>query len=42
MLNCGDVLCVLGKGAEDFQKVNGKRCEYSDLDVVKELLNKKD
>lgn len=42
MLNCGDVLCVLGKGAEDFQKVDGKKCEYSDLDVVKELLNKED
>jgi len=37
---CGreDVLCVLGKGAENFQKINNERIEYSDIEVVKNLL----
>lgn len=38
MLNNGDVLCVLGKGSENFQKINDERIEYSDIDVVKRLL----
>ena len=38
MLSNGDILCVLGKGAENFQKINEERIEYSDLEVVKRLL----
>lgn len=33
-----DILCVLGKGAEDFQKIGEERIAYSDLDVVENLL----
>lgn len=38
MLKGGDVLCVLGKGAENFQKINDERVDYSDIDIVKKLL----
>ena len=37
-LKSGDILCVLGKGAENFQMIEGERKEYSDLEVVKRLL----
>lgn len=33
-----DILCVLGKGAEDFQKINEIRLPYSDLETVEEIL----
>ncbi len=33
-MNVGDVLCVLGKGAEEFQKIGEERIAYSDLEVV--------
>ena len=33
-----DILCVLGKGAENFQKINDDRVDYSDIEVVKRLL----
>lgn len=38
MLQHGDILCVLGKGAEDFQKIDGERIAYSDIDEVKKVL----
>ena len=38
MLNKDDILCILGKGAENFQKIGDKRIEYSDIEVVKNLL----
>ena len=38
MCGDGDVLCILGKGAENFQKINDERLEYSDIEVVKRLL----
>lgn len=37
-LKSGDILCVLGKGAENFQMIECERKEYSDLEVVKRLL----
>ena len=30
----GDVVAILGKGAEEYQDVNGVKAPYSDLDVV--------
>lgn len=38
ILKSGDVLCILGKGAEDFQKIGEERIAYSDLGVVENLL----
>ena len=38
LLDDGDILCVLGKGAENFQKINNERIKYSDIEVVKRLL----
>ena len=37
----GDIVCVLGKGAEDFQKIEKERVPYSDLDIVKKLSKEK-
>lgn len=37
-LESGDVLCLLGKGAEDFQKIGNERIYYSDLEEVNKLL----
>lgn len=37
-LSGGDILCVLGKGAEDFQKIGDERIPYSDLQVVEEYI----
>ena len=38
LLGSNDILCVLGKGAEDFQKIDGERIAYSDIDEVKRVL----
>ena len=38
LLKSNDILCVLGKGAEDFQKIDGERIAYSDIDEVKRVL----
>ncbi len=35
-----DTLVLLGKGAEKYQKIKGNLVDYSDVDVVKKLLNK--
>ena len=40
ILQAGDIMCVLGKGAEDFQKIGGERIPYCDLDVVEEMLKR--
>ena len=34
-----DTLVILGKGAEKYQKINGKLVEYSDIEVVEKLVN---
>lgn len=34
----GDIICVLGKGAENFQTINKNRVPYSDLEVVKKII----
>lgn len=36
-----DTVAVLGKGAESYQEIKGKKFPYSDVDVVKSLLVKK-
>lgn len=33
-----DILCVLGKGAEDFQKIGDEKIHYSDLETVEQLI----
>ena len=38
----GEVLLILGKGDEDYQEINGVKYPFSDQEVVKEILNKKD
>jgi len=34
-----DTLVLLGKGAERYQKINGKLVDYSDIEVVENLVN---
>lgn len=34
----GDIFCILGKGAEDFQTIGEDRVPYSDLEVVKDFI----
>lgn len=38
----GEILLILGKGDEDYQEINGVKYPFSDQEVVKEILNKKD
>lgn len=38
----GEILLILGKGDEDYQEINGIKYPFSDQEVVKEILNKKD
>ena len=33
-----DTLVVLGKGREDYQDVEGKKVEYSDIEIIKKYL----
>lgn len=35
-----DTVAILGKGSETYQEIKGKKFPYSDIDVVKGLLNK--
>ncbi len=35
----GDTIAILGKGAETYQEIRGKKIPYSDLDVVNYLLH---
>jgi len=34
-----DAVVILGKGCEDFQKINNERIPYSDVDTVKEFIS---
>ncbi len=36
-MNDSDILCVLGKGAEDFQKIGDEKIHYSDLETIEQL-----
>lgn len=36
-----DILCILGKGAEDFQKIGDERVKYSDIEVVENIIKGK-
>ena len=40
LMDNGDTLVVLGKGAENFQTIGDERREYSDTTVVKKLIGK--
>ncbi len=40
LAGCSDTVAVLGKGSEVYQEIKGKKIPYSDVDVVKSLLNK--
>ncbi len=42
MLKENDTLVVMGKGAENFQKIGKEKLPYSDLDIVQELIKKTD
>ena len=33
-----DTVAILGKGAEEYQEIKGKKFPYSDVDVVRNLL----
>ena len=33
-----DIVLVLGKGREEYQEVNGEKCNYSDLLIIEEYL----
>ena len=33
-----DTVAILGKGAEEYQEIRGKKFPYSDVDVVRNLL----
>ena len=39
-LSANDTLAILGKGAETYQEIKGKKFPYSDVEVVKGLLQK--
>jgi len=39
MLGVGDVLVLIGKGAENFQMIGNERVPYSELEYVKEILS---
>lgn len=39
ILKDDDVLVLIGKGAENFQKIGNDRIDYSDIECVKDLLN---
>ena len=42
MLKEKDTLIVMGKGAENFQKIGKEKLPYSDLEIVQELIKKTD
>jgi len=37
-LSSGDILVVLGKGREDYQEINGKKINYSDIEIIQGLV----
>ena len=38
-MQSNETLVILGKGAEKYQKINGKLVDYSDIEVVENLIN---
>ena len=38
-LTNGDILVILGKGREDYQEINGKKINYSDIEIVKGFIS---
>ena len=38
-LSIKDILVVLGKGREDYQEINGKKINYSDIEIIEGLLD---
>ena len=39
-LSSGDVLAILGKGAEEYQEIMGNKVKYSDFESVKDIIAK--
>ena len=39
LANVNDIILIAGKGHETYQEVNGKRNDFDDMKIVKELLN---
>jgi UDP-N-acetylmuramoyl-L-alanyl-D-glutamate--2,6-diaminopimelate ligase len=39
MLQKGDILCVLGKGAEKVQEIKGKKLRYNDKQSIKKIIS---
>ena len=42
LANEGDIILIAGKGHETYQEVNGKRSDFDDFKIVKELLKQLD
>lgn len=40
LASCGDIVAILGKGAERYQEIKNKKIPYSDLEVVTRLLGR--
>lgn len=40
LAKAGDIILIAGKGHETYQEVNGKRTDFDDFKIVKELLEK--
>ena len=38
-LSSKDILVVLGKGREDYQEINGKKINYSDIEIIEGFLD---
>jgi UDP-N-acetylmuramyl tripeptide synthase len=38
LIGDGDILVLIGKGAEDFQKIGKERIYYSDIECVKDYM----
>ncbi len=38
MAQCGDTIAILGKGAEKFQEIKGRKYPYNDIEVVQKLI----
>ncbi|MGN1208509.1 MAG: UDP-N-acetylmuramoyl-L-alanyl-D-glutamate--2,6-diaminopimelate ligase [Christensenellales bacterium] len=39
-LNSGEILCVIGKGCEEYQDINNKKIKYSDYTVVSKCIKR--
>lgn len=38
MAKCGDTIAILGKGAEKYQEIKGRKYPYNDIEVVQKLI----